>query len=144
MPGGQNVSVSIPINRFVMRGCRTYFVYYVDKDLGVIHTEATNHGIRVRTRKDSLHKKRKFVRRKHAPDQTLAGWSVEVERINRGGGAISITQKTCENGAVDVPLTATDVEAVSSEVPNDTGVGLSITLRFPKSELCGLRTPSIS
>ena len=57
-----------------------YLIYYVDKGLGIVTVEATDRVTFIRTREDRLNHRRKVIRSEQALDQTLADWSVEVEK----------------------------------------------------------------
>lgn len=120
-------------------GWKTRLIYHVDKSLGIVPGEATDHVTFVRGREGRLNQRTKFARSKCALDQTLTGWSVGVEKMRVNQRTVSIMRETGESVAENAPLWATDVVAMSSEPMAATDGVLSIAPRFSSKRL-----PSVS
>jgi len=83
---------NVPVHLAMVSGCGTYLVYHVDKGLGVVPKEATDCIARILTQEELLDQGREFMRSKRASDQTLTGWSVEVEKRKRPGASVLRTR----------------------------------------------------
>jgi hypothetical protein len=92
-PGRQNVSVSIPINRSTIRGCRMYLVYYIDKRLCVFSNEGTDYVTCIVARENGLNQGGELMQRECASDQASTGWWLKLrKKINQE--TIRIPRKT--------------------------------------------------